>query len=69
MLVRAEWWREGTQFRCPYPEGYHKEVEVPDDIDFETLKNFAIEDSKPGHYLRRLEKKVGRYWKDIKEQK
>ena len=65
MIIKAVWWKEGTEFRYPYPEGYTKEIEIDDNCDLEELRKFANEDSKKGYYLKSLEKKEGRYFKTI----
>ena len=51
MIVKAIW-RSDNPFLPDIDRlQYSKEVEVPDDMDMELLKKFAIEDSAKGYHF------------------
>lgn len=52
MKVKATYWKSGTEFRHPYPEGYYKIVEVDNGYDLELLEQQARDNCKKGYYLK-----------------
>lgn len=56
MKIKAHW-KSKNPFNPDIDRlAYTKTVEVPDDTDMDVLKQFAVEDTKPGYKFVMLEK-------------